>query len=81
MCIAKFEQQCVVTIIKIIENEPKSRWLDEKILLHVSFILTHLTIAVPFLKAQAITTHLLRIFSKYFFATSVQSVYRGCYIY
>ena len=30
VCVAKFEQQCVVTVIKIIENEPKSRWLDQK---------------------------------------------------
>ena len=47
MCIAKFEQQCVITIIKIFENEPKFRWLDEKniLLLHVSFILTYLMIA------------------------------------
>ena len=28
VCIAKFEQQY---LIKIFENEPKSRWLDEKI--------------------------------------------------
>ena len=40
VCVAKFEQQCVVTVIKIIENEPKSRWLIKNILLlHVSFIL------------------------------------------
>ena len=31
VCIAKFEQQCVIKIIKIIEKEPNSRWLDEKI--------------------------------------------------
>ena len=31
VCIAKFEQQCVITIIKIFENEPKFWWLDEKI--------------------------------------------------
>ena len=30
VCIAKFEQQYVITIMKIFENEPKSRWLDEK---------------------------------------------------
>ena len=28
--IAKFEQQCVIKIMKIFENEPKSWWLDEK---------------------------------------------------
>ena len=46
VCIAKFEQQCVITIIKIFENEPKFRWLDEKcFILHLSFVLTHLMIA------------------------------------
>ena len=30
VCIAKFEQQCVITIIKISENEPKFQWLDQK---------------------------------------------------
>ena len=30
VCIAKFEQQYVITIMKIFENEPKSWWLDEK---------------------------------------------------
>ena len=30
MCIAKFEQRYVITIIRIFENEPKSRRLDEK---------------------------------------------------
>ena len=28
VCIAKSEQQYVLTIIKIFENEPKSQWLD-----------------------------------------------------
>ena len=48
VCIAKFEQQCVIAIIKIFENEPKFRWSDEKIFyydFYVSFILTHLMIA------------------------------------
>ena len=31
MCIAKFCQQYYITIIKIFQNEPKSRWLDEEI--------------------------------------------------
>ena len=31
VCVAKFEQQYVIKIIKIFENEPKSRWLEEKI--------------------------------------------------
>ena len=30
VCIAKFEQHCVITIIKTFENEPKFWWLDEK---------------------------------------------------
>ena len=30
MCIAKSEQRYVITIIRIFENEPKSRRLDEK---------------------------------------------------
>ena len=48
VCITKFEQQCVITIIKIFENEPKFRWSDEKIFyydFYVNFILTHLMIA------------------------------------
>ena len=32
VCIAKFEQHYVITIIKIFESEPKSRWLNEKII-------------------------------------------------
>ena len=55
--------------MKIFENVPKSQWLDEKniILLHVTFIVTHLMIAAPFLKAQTSMPHLLlRFFSKYF---------------
>ena len=31
LCIAKFEQQCVIMVIKIFENKPKFQWLDEKI--------------------------------------------------
>ena len=31
VCIAKFEQQCAITIINIFESKPKSRWLHEKI--------------------------------------------------
>ena len=31
VCTAKLEQQCVITIMKIFENEPKFQWLDEKI--------------------------------------------------
>ena len=39
VCIAKFEQQCVITIIKIFENEPKFRWLDKKILYYYMSVL------------------------------------------
>ena len=66
--IVKIEQQYVITIIKILDNKAKSPRLDKKniLLLHVSFILTHLMIVVPFLKVQAITPCFLHFFSKYF---------------
>ena len=43
VCIVKFEQQYVITIVKVFENEPKN--ISS---LHVSFILTHLMIVAPF---------------------------------
>ena len=39
VCITKFEQRYVITIIKIFENEPKSRWLDEKIFYYYMSVL------------------------------------------
>ena len=56
VCISKFEQQCVIAIMKIFENEPESRWLDEKIFFYYMSVLflTNLMIAVPFVKGQAI---------------------------
>ena len=53
VCIAKFEQHCFKTIMKIFENEPKSWWLDEKTFYY-------------YMSHVAITPYLLCFFSKYF---------------
>ena len=66
VCIAKFEQQCVITIIKIFENEPKFRWLDEKIFHCTCQLYSNTFNDRCTLKAQAITSNVLRFFSKYF---------------
>ena len=79
VCIAKFEQQYVITIIKTFGKKPHSRWLDGRYFI-ISFILTHLMIAASFLKEQAITPRLLRFFSKYFLYRK-QSRYIGVAIY
>ena len=39
VCIAKYEQQRLITIMKIFENKPKSRWLDEKIFYYYMSVL------------------------------------------
>ena len=39
VCIAKFEQQRVITIIKIFGNEPKFWWLDEKMFYYYMSVL------------------------------------------
>ena len=68
VCITKFEQQCVITIIKIFENEPKFRWSDEKIFCYYFLCQFYSNTFNDhcILRAQAITFHLLRFFSKYF---------------
>ena len=65
VCIAKFEQQCVIAIMKIFENEPESRWLDEKIFYYyANFIFNTFNDRCTFCKRTSyIMPHLLRLIS------------------
>ena len=82
VCVTKFEQRYVITVSKYLKTNPNhGGQMKKQFIIRCQFYCNTFNDRCVFLKSTSYYAPLIALFSKYFFASSAQSVYRGCYIY